>query len=136
MAKNIVLTLLLLNIGTTIHDPIHRRLIDVDNDDDNEKRIWCIVTYSSSLQIFSTMMNIFDFLTPFFINFISALSIIILTIRQRKTVEQHQRYEKLLHEQLKRHSHLLIAPITLVILAVPRLIISFIPDCMKSISGP
>ncbi|CAF2836494.1 unnamed protein product [Rotaria sp. Silwood2] len=136
MAKYIVLTLLLLNIGTTIHDPIHRRLIDTDNDDDNEKRIWCIVTYSSSLQMFNTVMNIFHFLTPFFINFISALSIIILTARQRRTIEHDQRYQKLLYEQLKEHSHLLIAPIALVVLAVPRLIISFIPGCMKSIDDP
>ncbi|CAF1013120.1 unnamed protein product [Rotaria sp. Silwood1] len=137
MAKYIILILLFLNITTTIQDPIHRRLIDDDNDDDdNEKRIWCIVTYSSSLQMFNTFMNIFHFLIPFFINLISALSIIILTTRQRQTLERHRRYQTLLCEQLKQHNHLLIAPIVLVILATPRLIISFMLGCMKSVDDP
>ena len=51
-AKFVIIILLIIIIGTSIHDPIYRHLIDEENyDDDNVKRIWCIVTYPSSLQI-------------------------------------------------------------------------------------
>ncbi|CAF0936396.1 unnamed protein product [Rotaria sp. Silwood1] len=135
MAKYIILILLILNISTTIHDPIHRRLIDDDNDDD-EKRIWCIVTYSSNLQTFNTVLNIFHFLTPFIINLISGLVIIIMTTRRRTTVRANESFRKMLQKQFQEHSHLLITPILLVILAIPRLIISLISRCMKSINDP
>ncbi|CAF3861738.1 unnamed protein product [Rotaria sp. Silwood2] len=127
MVKYIILILLILNIGTIIHVPIHRHLTnDDDDDDDSEKRIWCIVTYSSSLQTFNTVVNIFHFLTPFIINLISGPIIIVMTARQRTTVRIHESYRNILYQQFEQHSHLLITPIVLVILAIPRLIISFI----------
>jgi hypothetical protein len=135
MAKYILLGLIILNISTTIHDPIHRRLIE-DDDDDNEKRIWCFVTYPSELQTFNTVMNIFHFLTPFIINLISAPIIIIVTARQKITVQKNQTYRKILKEQIQHHRHLLITPSVLVILAVPRLILYFVSSCMKSINDP
>ncbi|CAF0995427.1 unnamed protein product [Rotaria sp. Silwood1] len=134
IAKYIILILLILNISTTIHDPIHRHLIDDDNDDDNEKRIWCIVTYSSSFQTFNTVVNIFHFLTPSIINLISGLIIIKITSRQRQVVRPHQSYQNVLHQQFQIHIHLLITPIVFVMLAIPRLIISLISRCMKSIN--
>jgi hypothetical protein len=67
IAKYTIVGLLILSISTNIHDPIHRRLLDDDDDDDiKKKRIWCIVTYSSSIQIFNSFINIFHFSFPFF----------------------------------------------------------------------
>ncbi|CAF2823515.1 unnamed protein product [Rotaria sp. Silwood2] len=136
MTKYIIFILLILNISTTIHDLIHRRLIKDDDDDDSEKRIWCVVTYSSSLQTFNAAMNIFHFFTPFTINLISGPIIIVLTARQRRAVHPHESYRKILHKQLQTYSHLLITPIVLAVLAMPRLIISLISRCMKSINDP
>ncbi|CAF4957408.1 unnamed protein product [Rotaria sp. Silwood1] len=135
VAKYIILTLIFLTIRTTIYDPIHRRLLDDDDDDDSDKkRIWCIVTYSSNFRIFNSIVNIFHFCVPFLIDILSAIIIIIKTTRQRTTVQTHQTYGKLLREQIQQHSHLLVAPILLVIIALPHLIISFISGCMKSIN--
>jgi uncharacterized membrane protein len=77
-------------------------------------------------------VNIFHLFAPFIINFVSAITIIIATTRQRKTVQPHQSFRTLLREQFKQHKHLLIAPIILVILAMPRFFISFVSGCMKS----
>ncbi|CAF1167926.1 unnamed protein product [Adineta steineri] len=139
-AKFIIVAIILLAIGTTIHDPIHRHLLyedsnnNDDDDDDNGQRIWCIVTYSTSLQTYNMVMNIFHFFAPFIINIISSITIIIMATRQRTTVQTNEPYRKLLYEQLREHSHLLIGPIILVILALPRLIISVISTCMNSVS--
>jgi hypothetical protein len=93
MAKYIVIIVLLMNIVTTIHGPIHRHLID-DENDETETRTWCIVTYSSKLQIFNRMINIFYFLT-----------------RRRTGIHNNESYRKILHKQFKEHRHLLISPI-------------------------
>ncbi len=35
-----------------IHDPMHRKLIEeVNNSDNRQNRIWCIVNYSSNFKI-------------------------------------------------------------------------------------
>ncbi|CAF4495349.1 unnamed protein product, partial [Rotaria sp. Silwood2] len=70
IAKIVIIILLIFIIGTTIYDPFYRRLIDEENEDD--KRIWCIATYPSSLQIFNSIIHIFHGLAPFIINLISA----------------------------------------------------------------
>jgi Na+/proline symporter len=132
VAKYIILILTLLMMITNIHDPIHRRLLDDGNDYDDDKRIWCIISYSSRLQTFNTFLNMFHFFVPFILNIISAVIIIVMTARQRTHVGNNKSYRRILREQLYEHWHLLIAPIILVILAVPSLIISLVSNCIKS----
>ncbi|CAF1432973.1 unnamed protein product [Adineta steineri] len=131
VAKVIVIILLLLNIVTAIHDPISRRL--VDDDDGKGKRIWCIVEYSPLLQIFNSLFYLFHFLTPFMINVISALIIMIKLSQKGNVPRSHQNNFR---KQLNEHKHLLISPIVLVILSLPQLIISLLPGCMKSFREP
>jgi hypothetical protein len=130
VAKLMIPALLLLTIGTAIHDPVYRRL--TDEDDGDEKRIWCITNYSSSLQIFNSGVQIFHVFVPFCINVISALIIIMKNARQRSTVRTQQSYTQHVREQFQQHTNLLIAPCVLVTLAFPRLIISFVSGCMQS----
>ena len=130
-AKYVIVFLLLFTISASIHDPFHRRLLD-EGDDEKEKRIWCIVTYPSSFQTLNSFMNIFHFFAPLVINLTSAAAIILITARQRTTSQTRRNYRELLREQLQQHRHLLIAPLVLSMLAVPRLIISFVSGCMKS----
>ena len=132
VAKYIIFILTLLMLITNIHDPIHRRLLDDGNDYDDEKRIWCIISYSSGLQIYNTFLNMFHFFIPFILNIISAVIIIVMTARQRTHRGNDQSYRRILREQLYEHRHLLIAPIILVILALPSLIISLVSNCIKS----
>jgi hypothetical protein len=130
VAKIVIIILLIFVIGTNIHDPINRRLIDEENED--EKRIWCIVSYSSNLQIYNSFMNIFHFIVPFILNLISPIILITKISHQQSILQPHRTYKQILQEQLRQHRHLLIAPVVLVILALPRLIISFLSKCMKS----
>lgn len=63
---------------------------------------------------------------------ISALVLIITQSRQKAKVKQDQSYKEHVRKVYRDHRHLLIAPVVLVILAVPRLIISFVWKCMQS----
>jgi hypothetical protein len=130
-AKVVISILLVVIVATSIHDPLYRRLI-VEENDDVEKRIWCIVTYPSSLQIYNSAIYIFHFLGPFMINLVSAIVLVTKKTRRQSSLQTHRTYKELLREQFRQHKHLFTAPILLVILALPRLIICFVSKCMKS----
>jgi hypothetical protein len=74
----------------------------------------------------------FHFFAPFIVNLISALAIIIMTTRQRTKVQTQQTYRQVLREEVQQYKHTIITPLVLAILAVSRLIISFITNFMKS----
>jgi hypothetical protein len=129
-AKLVIGILLIFTIGTTIHDPVYRRLIEEESDD--EKRIWCIVTYPSSIQTFDSIMLTFHVCVPFIINLISAVILLTKKSHQQSNLQAHRRFQQVLREQFRQHRHLFISPVVLVILTLPRLIISFASKCMRS----
>jgi hypothetical protein len=131
-AKFVIIILFIGIVASCIHDPIHRHLIDEENEDDNLRRIWCIVTYNRSVEIYNYVMYILHFFGPFMINLISTLILIKKKSRQRSTVHPQHTYGEHLREQYRQHKHLLTAPIVLVLLALPRLIITFVSKCMQS----
>jgi hypothetical protein len=111
-----------------IYDPVYRRVID----DEEAHRTWCLNEYSSFVQIFDRFLNIFHFSVPFTINGISAMMIIIVAARTRSRCQEKKTFKEHLREQLRYHKHLLISPLILVVLALPRLVLSFIQGCMGS----
>jgi hypothetical protein len=134
-AKFVIILLVILIVGTSIHDPIFRYLIDEESngdDDKNVKRIWCTVKYGSGLQVYNSIINTIQFFGPFVINLISTIILITRKSRQQATIQTKRLYKDILIEQLRQNKHLLTAPIVLVILALPRLIMGFISTCLKS----
>ncbi|CAF1136461.1 unnamed protein product [Adineta steineri] len=129
-AKFIIIILLILVISTNIIDPIHRNLIHTDVND--EKRIWCIITYSSIAEKFNIILNSFHCCVPFIINIISTIVIILKTARRRSTLQKDLPYKQHIIEQLKQFKRLFISSFLLFILALPRLIIMFAAGCMKT----
>jgi len=131
-AKMVIMIVLVLIVSTSIHDPIYRRLIDEENED--EKRIWCIITYPSRLQLFNSIMETFHVFGPFIINLISAIILIKKKSRQRLNIQANRTYKELLREQFQEYKHLFTAPLLLVMLTLPRLIITFASKCMQSVN--
>jgi hypothetical protein len=132
-AKWVVLVVFLCTIITSIHEPIHRNMLE----DAEEGRRWCIIRYTietaSMFTLYSTIMNIVHFIVPFSINIISALIIIITATRRRSAAQKQSTFYSNLCDQLSQHKHLLISPLGLVLLALPRLLLYFLLDCLKSI---
>jgi len=131
IAKYMICYLLLMITISTIYDPIHRQLID-----DEQERIWCIVSYSSKLAVFNQFIHMFHFFVPLLLNMISVLIIIILATKRRQTVQSELSYQQILSQQMRFNRHLLISPYILILLALPRLIISFVAGCMESNTNP
>ena len=131
-AKWVIGSIVLLTICSFIHDPIHRELFD----DEEEQRIWCLTKYSPSYHVLNAVTIYLHSLIPFIINIISAFIIIVMTARQRSNAQKKLSYKQHLRQQFQQHKHLLISTGILIILALPRLIISSLSTCMKSIRDP
>ncbi|CAF1485590.1 unnamed protein product [Adineta steineri] len=128
-----IIPIILLSISISyIHDPISRRLFN----DDDEQRTWCILEYSTSLKTYDKFINVFHVLTPFIINILSAICITIQVFRIRVKTKKKSAYKKILYAQIQQNKHLLISPSVLILLSIPRLIISFLSGCMESIRTP
>jgi hypothetical protein len=132
MAKWIIFAICIFTLTSYIHDPIHRALLE----DNEEQRKWCVVRYSSSIQIYASFINIFHFLLPLSINVISVLLTMILIARQKFKMDGKQTYREHLLKQFQQHKHGLFSSFFLIIIAMPRLIISFVSECMKSARNP
>lgn len=132
VAKWLLGFLIFFSIGTSVHESFNRRLFN----DEEEHRIWCIVSYSQSLQKFSSIILLVHFMVPFSINLGSAIFIIISKARQVSTARKSFTYKQHVQEHFRQHKHLIISPIVLVLLGVPKLMISVIPGCMKLAYDP
>ena len=122
-------SIVLVGILSILHDPIYRTII-YDNDED---RRWCIVQYpSAALEIYNSVINIIHFFVPFGINFLVGLLIIFFAARTRSAAHPDQTYSQVLKQQFSEYKHLIMSSLSLVLLATPRLVISFTSGCMKS----
>ncbi|CAM2729668.1 unnamed protein product [Rotaria socialis] len=79
-------------------------------------------------------LNVIMALNSFAMNCISALVIIYNTAYIRAKSQEKISFKQNLYKQIAVNKHLLISPFLLIILALPRLIISFLSGCMKSVN--
>jgi len=129
--KWIVISILIFVILTNIQDPIKRRLID-----DEDNRLWCNVEYTSSMRIFNSIILLIHFSIPFLLNIRSAVVIIHTLARHRSTIQKRKTYTQHLRTQVRELKHIVISPIIFILLALPRLIISLVSGCMKTVRNP
>jgi hypothetical protein len=136
LSKWVIFLVIIFVSGTSIHEAYYRTLID----DSEEQRTWCIIRYpQSSLKIltkYTTFMSILHFISPFIVNIISPMVIISIAARSRLKLEKKRSYRTHLWLQFQKFKHLIISPVVLVFLSVPRVILAFNLECMKSARDP
>jgi len=148
-------------VGTLIHEPIHHELfeyttqkynpIDINNNStmnvsmendtnvgyENEYNVLCVIRYSRSVQTYNTITLFIHLVVPFFVNLFSALFIIFGTARRRSTAKTNKKsFKEHAANQIREHKQLLISPFILLLLAVPRLIMSLISGCVDPSENP
>ncbi|CAF1440604.1 unnamed protein product [Rotaria sordida] len=131
VARWMIGIVLISSLISTIHDPIHRDLMD----DKEEQRIWCITRYSKYISIYNSIILLIHFMPPFSINIISTFLVIVTVARQRSISYTRLTYKDHLHQQFRQHRHL-ISQFMLISLTVPQLILIFLSKCMKSARDP
>jgi hypothetical protein len=101
-----------------------------------EHNVLCVIRYSRSLQTYNTVTLFFHIIVPFIANLYSALFIIFGTARRRSATQNNQTFKEHVLKQMNEHKQLLISPIILLILAMPRLIISLVSGCVDPSNNP
>jgi len=99
-----IFVIIVITVGTSIHEPLNRVLIE----DEDERRIWCIVRYSNSyaemLKLYSSISLLVHFIGPFVINIVSAFGIIIMTAKRRSNLQKKFSLRKRLHDEFNEHN--------------------------------
>ncbi|CAF2123042.1 unnamed protein product [Rotaria magnacalcarata] len=111
-----------------IHEPLYRNLFDHDE----EKCAWCVLRYSEFIEAYSSGILLFHNLAPLLANLFSAGYIIFQEALLRAQVVNCLTYNQLLRLQLKEHKQIVISPLVLLVLSLPRVIISFLSECVKA----
>ncbi|CAF1097076.1 unnamed protein product [Adineta steineri] len=143
IARRTILILPFCVFGTLIHELVFRRLFEYEtapdtidmsttNEDTIKRYVSCITQYSPSVQDYNTAILFFHLVGPFIVNLFSALFIIFGGAHQRSVARTNQSFKEHVQEQLREHKQLIISPIVLLILSIPRLIISLLPGCAKT----
>ncbi|CAF1416032.1 unnamed protein product [Adineta steineri] len=143
IARRTILILPFFIFGTLIHELVFRRLfvyetglykIDTNktNEDTSKRYVSCITHYSPSIQDYNTAILFLHLVGPFIVNLLSALFIIFGGAHQRSMAQTNQKFKQHVKEQFREHKQLIISPIVLLVLSIPRLIISLLPSCAKT----
>ncbi|CAF1284611.1 unnamed protein product [Adineta steineri] len=129
--------------ATIIHEPLHRSIFEYPIKEYTGYRgktigihRWCVVNYSRVVQDYNTAILFIHLIGPFVANLFSALFIIFGTARQRSLAQTNRSYITHIREQIREHKRLLISPSILLILSMPRLIISLLSGCVKVSDKP
>jgi hypothetical protein len=137
IARWIIIILPFCIMGSIIHEPLYRKLVGDKPDEDNTERyVWCITRYSRSIQDYNAAILFFHLVGPFTANLFSALFIIFGSARQRAAARTKQTYREHVYEQLSEHKQLIISPLILLVLSLPRLIISMLSGCVNASQYP
>jgi len=133
VAKGIIFLVIVITMASLVHDPYFRLVFVDDSDDEFQiKRIWCIVRYNSQFQIYNSFIHSLHFFGPFFCNIISSIVLVVTRSRQQENLQKNQTFKTILRKQFEKHKHLLTAPLILVVLVLPRLILTYLFKCMDS----
>ena len=132
IARIVIIFLIIFNATTIVHDPIYRELVYEGNDSDEIQRIWCVNKYSSKVHNYNYVINLIHFVCPFLFNVLSVIILIRKKSQQQFKVHKHLHFQVVLLQQFQEHKHILIAPIVSILLALPRLVITFVTKCIKS----
>lgn len=100
--------------------------------DEIEERTWCVVTYVEWIQRYRTAFIHIYYFVPLLINIISIILIVTVTAHQKHRSHRTQTYMIHVRSQMRKNKHVLISTITVVVLTLPHLIISFLLECKKS----
>jgi hypothetical protein len=134
IARWLIILLPFCIMGSIIHEPLYRKLIESkpEEEDKTERHVWCMTRYSRSVQDYNTAILFLHLVVPFIANLFSALFIIFGSARQRSVARVRQSYREHIYEQLSEHKQLVIAPAILLVLSLPRLIISLLSGCVDA----
>jgi len=138
ISRWIILSVFILNILTTLHRPFYLTLIDDDAETLNNRKPghpWCILDFeSTSWNIYEKFINIIHLALPLILNLLSILLFLLRKTKSelRTTIRKAKSSKfSILKEQLLKYQPLLIDTVIIIILEIPRFILTFALSCIE-----
>ncbi|CAF1646253.1 unnamed protein product, partial [Adineta ricciae] len=138
VARWIIVILPLCVLLTFVHEFIYRNVFSYEVSGNgtqvmNARRYdWCVTGYSLAVQTYNTIILFVHLFGPFVANLFSALFIVFGVARTRSKTQKSQNINLLIRKQFNEHKQLIISPMVLLALSVPRLVISLLPGCVNA----
>ena len=130
IVKFVVLILYILVVLTSLHQPFSRVLI---NDPRNDERFWCVINFRSiGLKYYTIITNLFHSITPFLVNFFSAIILLIYFARVKQRAIQKEKYITIVVKQVRQHKDLIISPLVMIVFKLPSIIVMLVIKCIES----
>ena len=159
IARRIIFLLPIFIMGTIIHEPIQHELFEYTTQKYNpinnnltvnismetdtilqyeiERNVLCVIRYTRSVQTYNTITLFIHLVAPFVANLCSALFIIFGTARRRSAAQTNKKtFKEHVFSQMSEHKQLLISPFILLVLGMPRLIMSLTSGCVDPSQNP
>jgi len=132
-AKIMIILLITIQSIAYLHEFLFRRLIQDLLAYENNRQ-WCIISFDHFhwLKNYNVILNILNIVLPFLCSLICASFILIKQAFVARKFSPNQTYLMAIRNEFGKHKHLLIAPILLVLLNLPRVIFLFIFTCFNS----
>jgi hypothetical protein len=133
IAKRLSIVLAIVLAVMTVPEPLSRHLIE---DPRLGRYTWCVAQYNSiHWRTLASFFSIMHLLCPFLINFFSAVILIVFISRQKTNIRKDKTpraFGTVLREQAAHYKYLLISPTVLLIMALPRLVLSLGSLCIDT----
>ncbi|UJR06778.1 hypothetical protein I4U23_011065 [Adineta vaga] len=128
IAKSVILCIIIINTALLVPHMIFLHVFE----DKIEGRSWCVIHYKTWIKLYTMMMIFIHYFIPLIIQISSTITIIILTARQRSTVQTEKSFWNHLKRKILKYKQQIISPILIILITLPHLIVTIILDCNKS----
>ncbi|CAF3774508.1 unnamed protein product [Rotaria socialis] len=127
IAKTIITLITIFTCASHVHELVKYNIVDDPKYTANGK--WCVTQLSRPLQIYNQTNTMIHYLTPFLVNLIFTIALMILITRTRANIDRNKSRWKIFQEQFKKKKEMFIPSMIHIISALPHLIISFSLAC-------
>ena len=135
ISRWIIVFVVLMNILTTLHRPFYLTLADEPGfDDEPQGHPWCVLDFGkTSWSVYEKVINIGHLIIPFILNLLSIITFIWQRIHFELTSTTRKNKASrfaIIKEQLLKYKSILIGTMTVIVLEIPRFILTFTLACI------
>jgi len=136
LSRWIILLVFLLNMLTTFHRPFHLKLVDeITLNDEPQGHPSCVLDLAgTSWIIYEKVINICHLIIPFILNLLSIIAFISYRTKFELTTATRKNKDTrffIVKEQLLKYKSLIVSPVVILIMEIPRFIFTFILACIE-----
>ncbi|CAF4370194.1 unnamed protein product, partial [Didymodactylos carnosus] len=134
VAKYVIVGVVLFSVLLSWHEIFYHYL--VDDPSQAPGHYWCVAEYKEKwIEVYEQTTNIINLIAPFLINLVTTIILLVAVVRRKVTSSTNDKNKdtfQLLKEHLSLYKAFIISPFLIIVLELPRLVLSFSLACIQS----